>query len=187
MTSVSSNTPSSRFGYVILCPDRNVGGLRSTIGSINNYHPEAAMVCVVGDDTSDEEFAELNRYCRTIKSGGTITSLINCGMKETEGEWNALVFAGSWVRPNFRRKLDLFIRQETDILFPVVDWKTNFVDGSMNGLVMNKQMFATIGDWLPAAFDAVGVPEMEVVKAQWAVKARLHGCLFKAIIGMRVV
>ena len=65
------------FGFVILCPERNIGGLKNTINSIKHSYSNSSCVCVVGDDANTEEFKEMNNLCETHKGKNTITSLIN--------------------------------------------------------------------------------------------------------------
>lgn len=174
------------FGFVILCPERNMGGLKNTIGSIKQSYADKQVICVVGDDASKQELLEMNNLCQTIKGGDTITSLMNLGIKKSKADWNVLTFAGSWLRPCIYRKFDLFVKSEKDILFPVVDGKTNFYDGSMNGIILHKKTFEEVGDFNTSPMQKSGQNELELIKLFWSFNAIEKGCNFKAIIGMRV-
>lgn len=128
----------------------------------------------------------MNQICETIKGYDTITSLINVGMKKTKADWNAIVFAGSWVRSNIYRKFDLFVEKEKDILFPVVDGKINFTEGSMNGIIIHKDTFKEVGDFSTAPMQKSGCSDLELIKLFWSLQAIEKGCTFKAIIGMKI-
>ena len=69
-------------GFIILCPDRNIGGLRNTLLSIshNSYNREA--LAVVGSDATAAEIKTMKEICPIHKGKDTITSLINTGMKK---------------------------------------------------------------------------------------------------------
>jgi hypothetical protein len=187
MTLHSPNRLLSSFGFIILNPDRHLGGLKNTVGSIKHTHKDSSILCVVGSDAHDSEVEEMNAYCTTYRAGDTIMSLLNEGMKQSTADWNAYVFAGSVVTTNFKRKVNLFICDDRDILFPVVDWQTNFVDGSMNGIVLHKQSFASAGEFASPPVPTSVFGELELVKLCWAAKALENGCVFKAIIGMKIL
>jgi hypothetical protein len=174
------------FGFVILCPDRNLGGLKNTVASIKSFFPETSYLCTVGDDVQKGELAEFIGVCNTLVGGNTITSLMNVGMKHSDAEWNILVFAGSWLRVNLINKAKQFIKSDRDVLFPVVDWKTNFVDGSMNGIFLHRKMFEDAGEFPAGAMQKAGVSDMEMAKLFWAAQAIEKGAIFKGIVGMRV-
>lgn len=181
MTSVSPD----KFGFVILCPERNLGGLQNTVNSIRRTYPKSPHLCVVGKDAIKQELDEMSRFCKTIQGENTITSLINRGMAEVEADWNAIVFAGSWITSGLYRKFCLFVKDQRDILFPVVNRKTNFVEGSMNGLIVHRETFREVGK-LPGIMHKTGVNDLELLKLFWAIAAIDKGCHFKAIVGMKV-
>lgn len=175
------------FGFVVLCPEKNVDGLNTTVTSIENVYKDFPIVCTVGDNCSDDEFSKMNGICRTVKGGDTITGLINLGVHSSDRPWNVVVFAGSWVRNYLRRKFDLFVKDERDILFPVVDGRYNFVDGSMNGIILHKRAIEEIGDIPTVPMQKFGYDELELIKLFWATTALEKGFKFKAIIGMSAV
>ena len=45
-------------GFIILCPDRNVGGVRNTCGSIRHHSYNRDTMCVLPSDTTKEELEE---------------------------------------------------------------------------------------------------------------------------------
>jgi hypothetical protein len=174
-------------GFVILCPDRNVGGLRNTLGSVTHHSYNRESICVVGEDATAAELKELKQHCETHKGANTITSLINVGMKKIKHEWAFIVFSGSRIQPYLERKIETFAKNDTDVLFPVVDRKCNFIDGSFNGVLFNKKFFAKVGEFVTADMQKQGLNDFELAKMFWAVDAIGHGCTFKAIVGMRVI
>ena len=168
------------FGFVVLCPERNVPGLRSTVRSIGKYY-DVPNLCIAPKRTSKSEMDEMKGICETIKSGDTYTSLINKGLAKSRANWNFFIFAGSTIRPYFYRKFVVFHDNDKDIMFPIVDRKTNFVDGSMNGIFMHKRVLKDIGKMDEKMDD---LPKAKLIWAHRAVKC---GYKFKAILGARVI
>ena len=64
-------------GFIILCPDRNIGGLRSTLVSVKNNSYDREAIAVVGSNATATEIKEMKELCPVHKSKETITSLIN--------------------------------------------------------------------------------------------------------------
>lgn len=183
---VELESSASRFGFIILCPTLEKSLVKNTCDSILQTYPGAPMLCVAGGDISDNVLRELNEVCETIRGHNTITSLINFGMKSTKSMWNVIVFAGSWVRPSIYRQFDCFVKEKKDVLFQVVNGRTNFVEGSMNGIIIHKETFADVGDFPEFRIERPGFCEMELLKLLWAMAAIEKGCRFKAIMGMKV-
>ena len=61
-------------------------------------------------------------------------------------------------------------------MFPVVDRIWNFVDGSINGLMLSKKLHEEVGDFGSG-------DNLQLTKLIWAHKAIEKGCKFKAIVG----
>lgn len=163
-------------GFIILCPDHNINLLQSTAKSIQARY-NIPYICVVDDSAKDTK--ELKAVCPTFKGRKTFSSLINTGFKHAPAEWNIIVMAGTKIRANLDQKFSLFVENNKDILFPLANNKMNFVDGTLNGLFINKKTFKEIGD----------MPEeesLELVKAMWGYMAAAKGCKFKAIIGSKM-
>jgi hypothetical protein len=162
-------------GMVVLCPDCNTGLLKTTLSSIKYSYPDAPVLCVV-QPADLQELQKINT--KFVTGGKTITSLINAGMHNAPSDWNLIVIAGTWVRPLMDRRYSYFVESEKDILFPVVDKKMNFVDGTINGILIHKKTFAEVGDFSD--------DQMELSKLYWGSNAIEHGCRFKAIVGTKL-
>lgn len=173
-------------GFLILCPDRNPGGLKSTLGSIRLHSYNRESLCVVGSNATAQEVKELKDLCATYKGKDTITSLVNTGMKKSKHEWTCIVFAGSRIQAFLERRWK-FATKETDILFPVLDRKFDFVEGSFNGVLVNTKFFQKVGDLPTAVMKKNGLNDFEFAKFMWAVDAIEHGASFKGIVGMRII
>lgn len=174
-------------GFLILCPDRRIGGLKNSIGSIISYSYDRQAICVVGDDATDEEVRDFKKVCPTYKGGGTITSLINTGMKKIKNDWAFIMFGGSRIMTYQEWRFSTWAKQETDVLFPVVDRKCNFIEGSFNGVLINKKFFEKVGDFPTETMQKFGLNDFEFAKMLWAIDAIEQGATFKAIVGMRIV
>lgn len=174
-------------GFLVLCPDRNIAGLKNTLGSIRHYSYDREAICIVGEDANIDDVKEFKDLCETHKSGNTITSLINTGMKKIKHEWAFILFSGSRIQQYLERKFELFAKKETDVLFPVVDHKYDFIDGSFNGVMINTKFFKKVGDFQTADMQKAGLNDFEFAKMLWAINANNQGVTFKAIVGMRII
>lgn len=171
---------SIKVGFIILAPDGNTGHVRTTVNSIRYNYPSAPHVAVVPEHVSESVTKDIGKLCPCYKGGTTITSLFNAGINASPcDEWNFIVIAGSWIRPLLDRKYSYFIESERDILFPIVDRKMNFVDGTINGILVYKGTYLSVGpmdDKNP----------LEICKLFWAMDAVDRGCRFKAVLGTRI-
>ena len=166
-------------GFIILCHDGTASRLWNTISSIQVHYPNCPCICATGESTTEEELKTMQKKCVTRMGKNTITSLINAGMKSAPASWNFIVIAGSYVRGHLDQKFSYFVEEEKDVLFPIVDKKMNFVDGTINGILMHKKTFKEVGE--------MGEYEsLELCKLEWAVRAIENGCRFKAIAGTKI-
>lgn len=168
------------FGFVIICPSNNIGQIKTTINSIRHAYNTEKYVCAVPEECHADDLKEMSKLCKVVKGGDTITSLINAGMdKALCNEWNFLVIAGTWMRGNLDKKYSYFVESEKDILFPIVDRQTNFVDGSINGFLIHKKAWKDVGH-MPSD------NPLEICKLMWTMEAIEKGYKFKAILGTAV-
>lgn len=172
--------------FTILCHDRNIGAVKTTCGSLKSNYPNNDRICIVPSDTNNNELGEFNLLCPTYAGGNTWASLINLGMKKSTNNWNIFVIAGSWVCKSVLRKINMFCKDKKDVIFPIVDMKMNFTEGSINGLCINKDTFKEVGDFITTPMVKSGVNEFEMVKLFWAIDAFEKGCKFKGIVGLHV-
>ena len=76
-------------GFVILCPEHNMGKIKTTFYSIQRKYKEGTpIVCVVAKGTKNEVVKEISQLCPCYRGGKTITSLINTGIKKGNWRWN---------------------------------------------------------------------------------------------------
>lgn len=174
-------------GFLILCPDRNKGGLRNTTGSIRSYAWDRDMIAVVGNDATTADVKELKEFCPTHKGEDTITSLVNVGMKKLKNDWAFIMFSGSRIPVFLEKKIAMFALKDTDVLFPVVDRKWDFISGSFNGVLINRKFFEKAGEFPTVDMQKQGVNDFEMAKMFWALGAMEQGVTFKAIVGMRII
>jgi hypothetical protein len=180
--------PKINFGFVIIAPEHNIGRIQGTIRSIKNYYREAPYICVVDNTTSKEEIAEIKELCPTHKGKGTITSLLNTGMKKGNSEWNFLVMEGTSIRPALDVKFGRWISSQNDVLYPiVVDYNregipvkiySDFEEATLNGLCIHQKFFKAVGDF--------SENPLNISKKFWALEACDLGGKFKAILGAKI-
>jgi hypothetical protein len=173
--------------FIVLCPDRRVGGLKNTLGSIQYHTYARRSLCVVGEDVFADELIDMKKLAPTFVGANTITSLINKGMKECHSDWGFIVFSGSRVCPYIEKRFESLAKKESDILFPTVDRKCDFVSGSFNGVLMNKNFFNKVGDFPSHKMEKAGLNDFEFSKLLWAIDAITNGVTFKAVVGMKII
>jgi len=176
------------FSFVIIAPEFNIGRIQSTAKSLKNNFPDVPFICVVPKDASTADLAEIKEVCPVHKSKHTITSLINTGLKKGNKKWNLFIFEGSWVRNGAVNKLFGFAKDEKDILFPIIvkydalgkptTSHTNFIDGSLNGLLIHQSTIKEVGEFSDNP--------LEISKTMWALDAISKGYRFKAILGVKI-
>ena len=174
-------------GFLILCPDRNISGLKNSIGSINHNSYNRESIAVVGDDANIDDVKEFKQVCTTYKGKNTITSLINLGMKKINHEWALIMFGGSRIQPYTERKITQFVKTEKDILFPVIEKRYDFISSSLNGVVINTRFFKEIGDFPEISMFKEGFNDFEMAKLFWCADAMQRKAVFKGIVGIRII
>jgi hypothetical protein len=167
-------------GFIILSPECNVVPLLATINSIKNYYVKSKAICVFPEDCTPKTIEDIKHHCPTYMGGKSITSMINCGLTNAPcDEWNFIVIGGSRLTNCLDNKFSYFIENDKDILFPLVNKKMNFVDGTINGMLIQKKAFKDIGE-----FPEEGSLEMN--KSFWGSTAVVKGYKFKAILGIKL-
>lgn len=167
-------------GFIIIAPDNNPKLVEITASSIRNKYSKSPFICIVTSEISPEDAREISQMCPTYQAQNSYSSLINEGIKNSPSDWNLVVISGTSIRSRFFRKYSCFIKSEKDILFPVVDRKWNFVDATVNGIFMHKNVHGEVGD----------IPQLNTIqecKAVWAVDALNKGYKFKAVVGSGLI
>lgn len=109
------------------------------------------------------------------QGGNCVTSMIDQAMHSCLSEWAYIVFAGSVIKKQIDKKLSLYVEAKNDVLFPVVDRIFNFVTGSMNGILLNKEFYNEVGEFGSGN-------SLQDTKVLWAERALNKGVRFKAIV-----
>lgn len=174
-------------GFIILSPDRNIAGLKNTVGSIRLKSYDRSYLCIVGEDATAKDIKEMKEYCPTFKGKNTITSLINLGLKKTKNEWACIIFGGSRVPSSIEKKLESSCKLPNEIVYPIAENKFNFIEGCFNGVAINTEFFKKVGDFPNFPMNKHGLNDFELAKMFWALDAMEHGAVFKGVLGMRVI
>jgi hypothetical protein len=167
--------------FLILCPELNVGGLKSTASSIKCNFPNSPRICMVGSNANEVDLAELGKYCPVHKGGGTILSLINEGVMKFSTRWCFVLMAGCMVRSSLFKKYDIFLKSDKDVLYSAVGvdhWL--FPDATINGMLLSKGMLEDVG-----LFPDSGLSIADS-KVWWSILAADKGYVFKAIVGTKL-
>lgn len=176
------------FGFIILSPDHNIGGLKNTLRSIRNHYIDSDVVSIVQKETNKDRIKEIKELCDVHKGGNTITSLINKGFEKTKSEWNILIMEGARACKNLNRKYSSFISSDCDIIFPLIveyDIKgypnkinDKFYNCTLNGICMNKKFFNSVGGFSDNP--------LETSRKFWSLQALDKKANFKAVLGVRI-
>lgn len=122
------------------------------------------------------ENRELQPCCIPVYQGkNSITSLFDLAIQKIQNEWVFVVFAGSVIKKKIDLKLSSYVENKTDVLFPVVNRIYNFIDGSMNGILINKSFYTEVGEFGTGN-------SLQDTKILWADRALQKGVRFKAIV-----
>lgn len=166
-------------GFVILNPESDPTGLRTTMRTIAEHYPECGALCVVGKKAVGT--FECKQYADVVEGGNTITSLIDAGVKNAKTDWCFIITSGTYLRSKSLRKYENFCRSEKDILYPVVDRKYAFDEATINGILMPKKAIQEVGCF------GDDNHSIQLVKMLWVLQAMNKGYKFKALIGARLV
>lgn len=178
------------FGFVIISPEHNIGRLQGTVRSIrNHYRNDQSIICVTDKDCTAAELKEMKAVCPTYRGKGTITSLLNTGIKKGHKEWNIFVMEGTWVQGGINNKYSTWMENEKDVFFPIVmDYNremmpvkiySTFEECTLNGLCIHQKWFKEIGDF--------SENPLEVSKKFWQWEALEKGGKFKAVLGAKIL
>jgi hypothetical protein len=166
-------------GFVAICPDPSVSALRVTVNSARKRY-DSPCVAAVPENIDPQVLEGMQKICPVHKGLDTITSLINVGMDHGPADWNMTVMAGTWVRANLDKKYSYFVESETDILYAIVNGFYEFVDCSLNGIMIHKDTWKKVGHFCPQS-------PLAVCKLFWAEEAIRLGHQFKGIIGTQMI
>lgn len=168
---------SLKVGFIILCPNLNIGHLKNTISSTEVHFPEAKVVVVLPDNCKKEDLTSTSK--KAYKGGKTTASMINIGMKHAPcNEWNIILLSKGWFTNRIDIKYSYFVESEKDILFPIVNRNLTIADADINGLMIHKKTFEDIGDF-------PDINSLELSKVFWASKALIKGYKFKGVVGAK--
>lgn len=167
-----------KYGFIILCPNLNIGHLKDAISSIDIYYPEAKTVIVLPGHCKKEDIETISKLKKIHKGDETIASMINTGIKHACHEWNFILFSKGWVKNKIDIKYSYFIESEKDILFPIINRNLNFAQADVNGMFVHYKSFQDIGDF-------PDMKDLYISKLIWANKAIEKGYKFKGIVGAK--
>lgn len=176
------------FGFIILSPNFNIGGLKNTLRSITNNYDNKEIICCVSNLVNKDQFSEMKENCDVYKGGKTITSLINKGFEKINSEWGILILEGSRIYKNIDNKYNKWIKDYKDVLFPLIVDRDRelyptkiynaFYNCTLNGLCINKKLFKEIGKF--------NEESLEDSRKIWSIKALEKNVIFKSILGIKI-
>lgn len=155
---------------VILSIDGDPSKIEKTYVSSNFLCEKYPCIGVIPKDRAVKGLS-----CQVYNGGDCVTSLIDHGMQKVKTEWALFVFSGSIIKKKIDKKLSLYVETKKDVLFPVVNRIWNFIDGSMNGLLISKEFYSQVGEFGSGN-------TLQNTKILWAERALEKGVRFKAIV-----
>ncbi len=163
-------------GFIVLCPNCNLGQLKSTINSIGSYYKETNAVIIMPNDCKKDAINESSKLATTYTSNNNLAAMINTGMSNACSEWNFIILAKGWLRSRLDIKYSYFIESQKDILFPIIGRKLNFFESELHLILIHKKSFKDIGQFPIANL-------FETSKLMWTGKALEKGYRFKGVVG----
>jgi len=164
-------------GFIIIVPENNPKLAEITASSLKFKYSGSPFIFVVTESISDMCYDDISKIGIVFRGGNTYSSLISLGMMHAPSEWNMIIISGTQMRSNAHQKYSCFIDSPKDILFPIVDRKANFIEGTLNGIMFNKFAYEELGN-MPNE-----ISDMQECKAIWGYKACNLGYKFKALVG----
>ena len=168
------------FGFIILCPNRDIIGLRNAVRRVGYFYPEAPCLAVKPKGTTRPETADMKAICDVAAGKVTDQSMINAGLKKAKPDWNFIVYEGAVIRPRFHIRYGNFLVDEKDVLFPIIDQRYEFFEGTMNGLLIHRKTWEEVGPFEEEQ-------DFLLAKLLWAAEAKKKDVRFKGILGPRVL
>lgn len=165
-------------GFVILCPEKNLGGLKATVRSIRSFHGDKPHFCILGKNATPTEVAEFNIVCPTVQAGSNHSSMLNRGFKSSKTDWSIVFMAGQLARSGLFDRYEHFCTSEKEVLFQVIGRKWAFHEGSIHGMMLHRKAMKEIGKLDEAEED------FEIAKLLWASRAIDLGYQFRALVGV---
>jgi len=161
----------------ILAHEKTMADIKRTFDSFANLQFDyKRILCVSEQSEISSPIFDNTVLC---KSGNCMTSLIDAACKIAKTEWLFFVFAGSYMPKNADNKNSKYAQDYKDVVFPVVNRQWNFVDATMNGLLISKQFHEEVGDFGSGN-------HLDITKLIWADRAIQKGVKFKAIVGAKL-
>lgn len=164
-----------KFGFVIISPDANVNNFLTTLKSIRAYYPNYPVICSYPKKLSKNETIKADNNCDFVAKSDTMAGIVNMGIKYSLMDWNVILTAGTRLKSLIDKKYEPFLKDEKDILFPVINRISDFEEASFNGTMMHKSAFHDFGKF-PECEDT------EVSKLMWKCQGIEKGYQFKAIV-----
>jgi hypothetical protein len=155
---------------IVISPEGNENDETITINTMQNLVKKYDFFVMSPKNQDKKQY----KYT-TFFGENSIASLCNEGIKRCRQDWAYIVFAGSKIRKYVDAKLTKYIQSEKDVIFPVVDRKWNFINATINGLLINKHFYIDVGNFKD-------VNDFQITKLEWADKALNKGAKFKAIV-----
>jgi hypothetical protein len=155
---------------VIISPSGNDREEAITASTVVNLVKTYDFFVIAPNNTSKKEY----KYT-TFFGENSIAALCNEGIRRCRKDWAYIVFAGSKIRKYVDLKLSKYVESDKDVVFPVVNRKWNFIDGTLNGMLINKNFYSSVGNFKD-------LNDLQLTKLEWAEKALAKGVRFKAIV-----
>jgi len=154
----------------IICVDGDFSKIEKTKKSTSFLGKDYKCIAVIPDAREKEACS-----IEVFKGGSCITSMMDVAIKNCVSEWVYIVFAGSIVKKSIDVKLSRYVEGRNDVLFPVVDRIYNWIYGSLNGILINRNFYTEVGEFGSGN-------SIQDTKILWADRALEKGVRFKAIV-----
>lgn len=157
----------------VICTGFASQAIKRTIESCFYLDHKSENMIIVKEDFDKNQIDP--SWGNLIVGGNSITEMIDLGCKNAKTDWVYFVLAGTRLQKRIDSKNALHVSSYKDVLFPVINRKWNFIDATLNGLLLNRKFHAEVGDFGSGN-------DLMITKLIWADKALSLGVKFKAIV-----
>lgn len=158
------------YGFVVICHNTTTDKIKTTVRSIQFNYPNKQIICCLPKD------GNVDIDVPVIKGGNSFISILNNGMKKAPCKaWNFFIKADHWLSNHLEQRFLMFTENEKDIIFPIKNGKTSFIDFDLSCLLLHHTALKEIG--------AFHDTKHEVARALWAATAIYKGYKFKTLLG----
>lgn len=183
-----NKTTNLNVGFIVICPDPNLGSIKSTTTSLSSNYSDIPISVVVPVGTSKEITKIAESYSNVIVGQKSLLSLVNSGIEQSPTPWNMVLHQGTLINKGVIARLCRPVTSEKDVVYaisPIFDrsgrpthLRSEFAEAVLNGTLLHKSALKIVGQFTDNP--------IEISKFYWMLDAINQGFSFKGVLGARI-